>query len=636
MYSEETNFIFPVERANKALTCNGVKEMVSYLPRYCTNCGAANQPHAAFCFACGHSLQAQVDTPPLISATTGSLVPAHLLKERYRIGAQIGKGVMGTVYKAEDTLFDDHFVAIKELSQSGLNKHELVEATTAFKREAHLLVGLNHPNLPKIQDYFTDAGRWYLVMDFLEGETLETYLTQRTGGSLPVREVLDIGIQLCSVLDYLHTRQPPIIFRDLKPANVMRTPAGRLYLIDFGIARLFQPGQAKDTNTLGSVGYAAPEEYGKAQTTPRSDIFSLGAVLYQLLTGTDPSQALFQFAPLHLHALPFPAELETLLMQMLEMVANKRPASMAVVKQELQRIAARVPATQGSSRPVTLPQATFIHRLSRPSKAKFIALMGLTLLVVSGIGLFSLVQANQVVTKHANAVTTANANATATTAAVDASSTATVNALTPTVNATAEVIELQNMYNNTTHGTPALDDPLRDNSKGNSWKVGTSADGAGTCAFTGGAYHVSQLIYVVHYCTARPSFSNFIFEVQMKIIKGDAGGVIFRANTLGNYFYVFAVNQYGVYQVFLRAGYDGVLTMAGGASLAIKRGLNQTNLISVIAQGRTIGLYVNHQLIDSVNDNTYSSGQIGVIAYPYGNSGNPTEVVYSNVKVWTI
>src|SRR5215471_7246485 len=291
--------------------------MVSYLPRYCTNCGASNQHQAAFCFACGQSLQAQVDTTSTTSATLGSLAPGQLLKERYRIVAQIGKGGMGTVYKAEDTLFDDHFVAVKELSQSGLNAQEMVEATTAFKREARLLVGLNHPNLPKIIDYFADAGRWYLVMDFIEGETLETYLTLGAGGYLPVNEALDMGIQLCTVLDYLHTRQPPIIFRDLKPANVMRTPDGQLYLIDFGIARHFHPGQAKDTMALGSLGYAAPEQYGKAQTTPRSDIFSLGAVLYQLLTGTDPSQALFQFAPLHLHALPFPAELETLLMQML-------------------------------------------------------------------------------------------------------------------------------------------------------------------------------------------------------------------------------------------------------------------------------------------------------------------------------
>jgi serine/threonine protein kinase len=611
--------------------------MVSYLPRYCTNCGAANQQQAAFCFACGHSLQAQVNTPPLTSATTGSLVPGHLLKERYRIVAQIGKGGMGTVYKAEDTLFDDHFVAVKELSQGNLNAHELLEATTAFKREARLLVGLNHPNLPKIRDYFADAGRWYLVMDFIEGETLESYVSQRTGGYLPVREALDIGLQLCSVLDYLHTRQPPIIFRDLKPANVMRTPAGRLYLIDFGIARHFKPGQAKDTMALGSPGYAAPEQYGKAQTTPRSDIFALGAVLYQLLTGADPSQALFQYALLNVHGQPIPAGLETLLAQMLERDASQRPASMAEVKQALQRIAARVPATRGSAQPGLLPSKTIIRSLSRLPKAKSIALIGLTLLlVVSGIGLFSLVHANQVATTHANASTTDNANATATTAAVNATSTAVVNALTPTPNATATAIGLQNVYNNATRRPAALDDPLHDNSKGYGWEEATTAPGV-TCAFKDGAYHVIKSdLNQFQSCNARPSFSNFIFEVQMKIINGGSGGVIFRANTSNNDFYVFEVGQYGNYQLFLCSDSQWYFTILNSTSPAIKQGLNQTNLIAVIAQGNSIGLFVNHQLIDSVNDNTYGSGRIGVMVDPTGDNGYSTEVVFSNAKVWTL
>jgi serine/threonine protein kinase len=614
--------------------------MGSYLPRYCTNCGAANQQQAVFCFACGQSLQAQVDTTPISSTTVGSLAPNHLLKDRYRIIAQIGKGGMGTVYKAEDTLFDDHLVAVKELSQSGLNAQEMVEATTAFKREAHLLVGLNHPNLPKIQDYFADAGRWYLVMDFIEGETLETYLAHRTGGYLPVREALDIGIQLCIVLDYLHTRQPPIIFRDLKPANVMRTPDGQLYLIDFGIARHFHPGQAKDTMALGSLGYAAPEQYGKSQTTPRSDIFSLGALLYEVLTGADPSQAFFQFAPLNLHGQPLPDGLETLVVYMLEKDASKRPASMADIKQELQHIAARVPAKQGISQPSPLPQKTFIHRLSQPSRAKFMALMGLTLLVVSSTGFFSLVHANQVAAIHANATTTANAHASATNAVINATgtawvSTATVNALTPTVNATATVIGLQNVYNNAMHRPPALDDPLRDNSKSNSWEEAINS-GSGTCAFKSGAYYVSESDpQYFQYCTG-PSFSNFVFEVQMKIIKGDAGGVIFRADPSNDDYYVFVVGQDGTYQFFLCATNRCNNDILYGVIPAFNFGLNQTNLIAVVAQRSSIGLYVNHQLLDSADDNTYSSGQIGVIAYPIGSSGNPIEVVYSNAKVWTV
>src|SRR5205807_6621447 len=129
-------------------------------------------------------------------------------------------------------------------------------------------------------------------------------------------------------LHYLHTQQPAIIFRDLKPANIMQTTDGHLYLIDFGIARHFKPGQTKDTAAYGSMGYAAPEQYGRAQTTPRSDIYSLGAVLYQLLSGHDPSATPFRFPPLQSKVPTIPSGLATLITQMLELDEDKRPASM--------------------------------------------------------------------------------------------------------------------------------------------------------------------------------------------------------------------------------------------------------------------------------------------------------------------
>src|SRR5258708_20220721 len=132
-------------------------------------------------------------------------------------------------------------------------------------------------------------------MEFNEGETREEHLRKLKDRKLPVEKVLDIGVQLGNVLEYLHMRQPAIIFRDLKPTNVMLTVYGHVYLIDFGIALHFKPGQAKDTTALGSTGYAAPEQYGKAQTTPRADIYALGATLHQLLTGEDPADTPFQF-----------------------------------------------------------------------------------------------------------------------------------------------------------------------------------------------------------------------------------------------------------------------------------------------------------------------------------------------------
>ncbi len=232
-----------------------------------------------------------------------------LLQERYQILAQLGTGGFGAVYKAADTRAHNQIVAIKQINLRGLTPQETIEATDGFNREVQLLSALTHARLPHIHDHFTDPDHWYLVMDFIDGETLEHYLrdvaspsSQATIRALPLDEVLDIGLQLCDVLAYLHTNQPPIVFRDLKPANIMRNPGGKLSLIDFGIARHFKPGQLKDTIPFGSPGYAAPEQYGRAQTTPRADIYSLGALLYHLLSRVDPAETPFSFAPLRLYA----------------------------------------------------------------------------------------------------------------------------------------------------------------------------------------------------------------------------------------------------------------------------------------------------------------------------------------------
>ena len=273
-----------------------------------------------------------------------------LFRNRYFILSKVGEGGYGSVYKARDTQSKDRLVAIKEVSLLGLYPMAMIEATTSFQREVSVLSQLDHPNLPRVYEHFHNPGYWYLVMDFIAGETLEDYQTKAPNKRLLLSEVLDIGLQLCIVLDYLHSQQPPIVFRDLKPANIIRTPTGQIYLIDFGIARYFKPGQAKDTVALGSLGYAAPEQYGKAQTTPRADIYSLGAVLHQLLTASDPSEAPFRFQSLrpknpqsHSDAGSLTTsmvdvlvnKLEILIASMLDMDVNKRPPDVACVKHEL-------------------------------------------------------------------------------------------------------------------------------------------------------------------------------------------------------------------------------------------------------------------------------------------------------------
>ncbi|HJT59655.1 MAG TPA: protein kinase, partial [Ktedonobacteraceae bacterium] len=312
----------------------------------CRFCGIFNRTNAKYCLSCGKNLQTTLDAESINK--TEIHASGQLLDQRYRILARVGQGAYGAVYKAIDTRLDLE-VAVKEMIQDHLSSEQIAEATRAFNDEASLLSKLKHPNIPKIYDHFSDLGRWYLVMSFINGETLEDYLNKRGDKRLSIKEVLNIGKQLCAVLDYLHTQEPIIIFRDLKPANIMRKSDGRICLIDFGIARHFKPGKAKDTASLGTMGYAPPEQFGKAQTTTKSDIYSLGATLHQLLSGNDPGDSLFDFAPLHLGDQPALNRLETLIAQMTNRDISKRPESIAVIFQELQLISKQLSTSNTSS-----------------------------------------------------------------------------------------------------------------------------------------------------------------------------------------------------------------------------------------------------------------------------------------------
>ena len=313
---------------------------------YCDNCGAANPATARFCQFCATLLP--------FKHSTGSLPDQTLLAGRYQLLSRIGQGGMGAVYKAADTRFNNRPLAIKEMSSTGLPPARLLEAEAAFEREAHLLADLLHPNLPRIYEHFTENDRSYLVMDFIEGQTVEEHLEQVGGGPLPIEQVIKWAEQLCDVLNYLHTHQPPIIFRDLKPANVMMSESGHIYLIDFGIARIFKPGKQHDTVALGSPGYAAPEQYGKAQSSPRSDIYSLGALLHHLLTGIDPSEQSFFFRPASQVNPAIDPALDALLQQMLSMDSDRRPASAQEVLNALKGTINS--QSRSTSRPLTSTQ----------------------------------------------------------------------------------------------------------------------------------------------------------------------------------------------------------------------------------------------------------------------------------------
>lgn len=251
----------------------------------CPSCNFDNPNDDTFCPKCGFD----------VKGATGRLPPDALLENRYLIVETIGRGGMGAVYKALDTRLDNIEVAIKEMSSSAVGQGKIAEASEAFKKEASMLIKLKHPALPRISDYFSvDENRWFIVMEYIEGETLEN-IVKRSG---PVDEgvLVDWARQICDVLDYLHSQTPPVVFRDLKPSNIMLTPDNEIKLIDFGIARHFTPGVTTDTVHYASLGFSPPEQYGNQQTDARSDIYSLGATMHYLVTGFDPGKNPFQFA----------------------------------------------------------------------------------------------------------------------------------------------------------------------------------------------------------------------------------------------------------------------------------------------------------------------------------------------------
>ncbi len=190
---------------------------------------------------------------------------------------------MGAVYQAKDMKRQGALCAIKEMSLSMVPPEEQAQAIKNFKIEARMLSVLGHPCLPAVTQSFAENQRYFLVMEYIDGTTLEDLL-ERNHGPFSERRVLSWAEQLCDVLEYLHSYNPPIIFRDMKPGNVMLTRQGHIKLIDFGIARFFRPTHNTDTQLLGTPGYAPPEQYGTTQTDERSDIYALGMTLYHLLT----------------------------------------------------------------------------------------------------------------------------------------------------------------------------------------------------------------------------------------------------------------------------------------------------------------------------------------------------------------
>jgi serine/threonine protein kinase len=234
---------------------------------------------------------------------TRLLRPGTLLRNRYEILSCVGQGGMGAVYRAADLRLEGRVCALKEIRPDpDLPPEILAQAQRQFHQEASVLARLDHPNLPKVSDYFTEGQREYLVMDFVAGPDLRQILEEslHAGRLLDEQRVLHWAEQLCDALSYLHSEDPPVLHRDIKPANIKETPGGLIKLVDFGLVKLMVTDEARTITVLqgrGTVAYTPLEQYGgdMGHTDARSDIYALGASLYHLLTGQPPADAKQRF-----------------------------------------------------------------------------------------------------------------------------------------------------------------------------------------------------------------------------------------------------------------------------------------------------------------------------------------------------
>lgn len=259
----------------------------------------------------------------------------EIIDGKYEILREIGKGGMSVVYLAMDKRLNKQW-AIKEFRKDKDDASKQV-ALKALLDEANLMKKLDHPTLPRIVDIIEGNQTVYIVMDYIEGESLNKVLDAY--GAQPQEAVIEWAKQLSAVLDYLHTQSPPVIYRDMKPANIMLKPDGTVRLIDFGIAREYKEGKEGDTEAIGTRGYAAPEQFGgRGQTDARTDIYSLGVTLYHLVTGKNPAEPPYEIYPIRHWDPTLSSGLEWLIQKCTQLNPNDRYQSCAEVTYVLENL----------------------------------------------------------------------------------------------------------------------------------------------------------------------------------------------------------------------------------------------------------------------------------------------------------
>lgn len=292
-----------------------------------------------------------------------TLTPGITLRDRYIIGSVIGRGGMGAIYQAQDGRLPGRVCAVKEVEYDPELPDRLRhESREQFYREASVLASLDHPNLPKVSDFFSEGGRDYLVMDFVPGQDLKSLMddARRAGRFLEQSLVVDWALQLLDALDYMHHQDPPVIHRDIKPGNIKRTPSGLVKLVDFGLVKQMLPDEMTVTviQGRGTALYTPLEQYGgdTGHTEPRSDLYSLGATLYHLLTNQPPPEAKERFLrpdsllpPRHFNP-GIDVEVERAVLWALGLHPDDRPPDAASLRQALLAAPSSVPIAMTPAR----------------------------------------------------------------------------------------------------------------------------------------------------------------------------------------------------------------------------------------------------------------------------------------------
>lgn len=311
------------------------------------------------------------------------------LRDRYRIKQFISRGGMGSIYLAEDLRLEGRLCAVKEVRLDLSLSDETLDQTRAqFSREATVLARLDHPNLPKVSDFFSEEHSDYLVMDYVPGEDLRSLMLEarQQGEFLPEKEVLGWAGQIAGALSYLHSQEPPILHRDIKPSNLKLTPNGVVKLVDFGLVKIL--AAQEDTITIvqgrGTALYTPLEQYGgdTGHTDARSDVYALGATLYHLLTNTAPIEARERFLnPGVMPALralnpELSPRTERVITWALNLHPEERPQSVQAFQQAL--LGQIEPQTRGNGR---LPTPSLVDVISSPTERSLVWVAGALLLL---------------------------------------------------------------------------------------------------------------------------------------------------------------------------------------------------------------------------------------------------------------